>query len=376
MALSLSSYIWRDIENLESEKRMHLLQWQLQAREPIRRFSDMRAGDHLVRKSSFFGGSIQYEHHFLCVGFDFEEKPKIIHYYNTEENAHHQFSFASRTSVGSEGLNALRQMLAFSLVSGSALGQLGIVQEMTLPHEDFIKNEEELQAKGSEVERVVWPEEMRRYSVPEVIRRARERMGEDGEKFYHLTKNNCESFVMWCLCDLNISLQATPLRKALFEACNAFLKSIQHAIPQSGLKTLKKIADLACGTARGAFSQAQKALPKVGLGVGAAVTVLVEIIIAGIKIYNANEKCKSGVLIEFREKFIKEVIDSVLLALTRSGGCIAGMFVGELVIPIPFLGGALLGLLVGHIIGKVLPEISTEYLARLIESIIVKWSGV
>ncbi|KAL9959531.1 hypothetical protein ACROYT_G032860 [Oculina patagonica] len=161
-----------------------------------------------------------------------------------------------------------------SLASGTASGKLGIIQEMTLPHEDFIKDEDELQAKGSEVERVVWPEEIRRYSVPEVIRRARERMGECGEKCYHLTKNNCESFVMWCLCGLNISLQVTPRRKALFEACNAFCKLIQHAI----LQVLKSA--VARGTMRGAASRAQKDLPEVGVVVGAALTVLFEIIMS------------------------------------------------------------------------------------------------
>ena len=78
---------------------------------------------------------------------------------------------------------------------------------MTLPHKDFIKDEDELQAKGREVERVVWPEELRRYFVKEVTDRARSRIGE--QSMYHLIKNNFESFAMWCLCDLKISLQAT-----------------------------------------------------------------------------------------------------------------------------------------------------------------------
>ena len=74
-----------------------------------------------------------------------------------------------------------------SLGSGTAFEQLGIVQNMTLPHKDFIKNEGELQAKGFEVERVVWPDELRRYSAEDVIKRAQIRKG---EKFFHLMKNN------------------------------------------------------------------------------------------------------------------------------------------------------------------------------------------
>ena len=361
MVLSSSSYIWRDIGKLESEERMNLLRWQLQAREPIHRFSDMRAGDHLIRKASSLGGSIKYEHHFLCVGCDSEGKPKIVHYYNT-----------ART--------ASAQMFPTSLGSGTALEKLGIVQEMTLPHKEFIKNEDELQAKGIEVERVVWPEELKRFSVQEVIRRARDRIQ---EKFYHLTKNNCESFVMWCLCGLNITLQATPVRKTLCEVGHAVLKSIWHAIQQIPKICADLVDDVAVaiggsatrGAVRGAVGQTSKTLPKLGLGVGAAVTVLVELIMAGYDIYQANEKRKEGVLIESREKFIKEATDIVLLALFRSGGSIAGMFVGQLVIPIPILGGlvgAVLGLLGGHAIGKLFTETSTETLARLIESIIAK----
>ena len=363
MVLSSSSSIWKDIERRNSKEQIHLLRWQLQAREPIHRFSDMKAGDHLVRKGSFLpGGSVPYEHHFLCVGYDYG-KPKIIHYYNTASQA-------------------IAQMIPTSgLGSGSALEQLGIVQEMTLPHEDFIKNEDELQAEGKEVERVVWPEELRRFSVQEVIRRARD--DRIGEKFFHLTKNNCESFVMWCLCGLNITLQATPPRKTLCEVGHAFLKAIWHALQQVPKICADLIDDFAVaigssaarGAARGAVNQTPKALPRVGLGVGAAVTVLVEAIMAGYDIYIANEKWKSGVVIESREKFIKEVTDIVLLALFRSGGSIAGMFVGQLVIPIPILGGlvgAVLGLLGGQLIGKSISETSTETLARLIENKIAK----
>jgi len=182
---------WKDIEERESEERMRLLRWQLQAREPIHRFSDIKAGDHLIRKGSSV--VISYEHHFICTGFDCEGRPTIINYYNTAAKASSQM-----TSTSGFG-------------SGTANENFGIVQEMTLK-EDFIKNEEELQAKGEEVERVVWPEELRRFSVQEVISRAKKRIG---EKLYDLKKNNCESFVMWCLCGLNISLQVTPAKSPL-----------------------------------------------------------------------------------------------------------------------------------------------------------------
>ena len=94
----------------------------------------MKAGDHLVRKSSSLG--IPYEHHFICIGFNYEGRPKIVHYYNTAANA------------------SLQMISTSGLGSGTANEELDIVQVMTLPHKDFIENEDELQAEGREVERV------------------------------------------------------------------------------------------------------------------------------------------------------------------------------------------------------------------------------
>ena len=148
---TLNDKIWQDIYKLDSKKQRELLEWQLQAREPIYKFSDIKVGDHLIKKTSV-GGKVFYYHHFLCIGSEGEGRPTIIHYFNTVSNAFQQvFS-------------------TFSFGSGSALGQLAIVSELTLPHEDFIRSESELQEKGAEVERVVWPDELKRYPVKEVGR--------------------------------------------------------------------------------------------------------------------------------------------------------------------------------------------------------------
>ena len=355
MVLSSSYFVWKGIEELESKEQLHLLRWQLQAREPIHRFSDMKAGDHLVRKGSSLGGLIPYEHHFICIGSNCEGLPKIVHYFNTTANASLQMS--STSGFG----------------SGTAKEQLGEVQMMKLPHEDFIKNEDELQAKGREVERVVWPEELRRFSVREVITRALKRKDEN---FYHLMKNNCETFVMWCLCGLKISLQVTPLRKALYETGSGVLRSIWHGLQQIFKVVAELLDDFAAAIGRGATRSAvgqaaPKALSKVGVGVGVAVTVIIEAVMAGYDIYKASKKWKDTEVIESREEFIKEVTDIVLLGLFRSGGSIAGMVVGQLVIPIPVVGGlvgAVLGVLGGHLLGKIVSEISAEDLAHLIET--------
>ena len=332
---------------------MRLFRRQLQAREPMHRFSDMKEGDHLVRKSSSL--SISYEHHFICTGFNYGGWPKIVHYYNTDANA------------------SLQMIRTSGLGSGTANEQLGIVQVMTLPHKDFIKNEDELQAEGREVERVVWPEELRRFSIREVIDRALTRKD---EKFYNLIKNNCETFVMWCLCGLKISLQVTPLRKALCETGSGILRSIWHGLQQSPKMVTELLDDFAVaigrGATRSAFGQAAPgAISKVGVGVGVAVTVIVEAVMAGYDIRKASKKWKDTELIESREEFIEEVTDIVLLALFRSGGSISGMVVGQIVIPIPVVGGlvgAVLGVLGGHLIGKRISAKSTETLAHLIET--------
>ena len=151
MALNktLNDQIWRDITKKHAKEQRKLLEWQLQAREPICKFSDIKIGDHLVKKTSVCG-IVLYYHHFLCTGSDDEGRPRIIHYYNTATNAIHQL------------------FTTYSFGSGSTLGQLGIVQEVALPHENFIKSESELQEEGAEVERVVWPDELKRYPVEEV----------------------------------------------------------------------------------------------------------------------------------------------------------------------------------------------------------------
>ena len=146
---TLNDQVWENITKKPTKEQRKLLEWQLQAREPIDKFSDIKKGDHLIRKASVCG-IVSYYHHFLCTGSDEMGRPKIIHYYNTPGNAFVQL------------------FTTYSFGSGSALGQVGIIQEFALPNKGFIASESELQAKGKEVERVVWPDELKRYPVEEV----------------------------------------------------------------------------------------------------------------------------------------------------------------------------------------------------------------
>ncbi|XP_028408482.1 uncharacterized protein LOC114531039 [Dendronephthya gigantea] len=348
---SLNDDIWKDISELNDKKQRELLKWHLQARQPICKFADMHAGDHLIKKKSV-SGKVLYYHHFLCTGSEGESRPTIIHYSNTANNAFRQ-AFST-----------------FSFGSGSALGQLGIVQEITLPHKDFIESESELIEKGAEVERVVWPEELRRFPSKEVIERARERKD---EKYYNLAKNNCESFVMWCLCDWNISLQSTTMVLSLVEIAGGLARTGFQGLQQVPKVVTECVEKKLARTAFGNWIGIKGADGISGLGsiFGVASTLVFEIGNAVYSIYEAKQKWNEGNLIKTREDFIKEVIDTVLLASSRSGSSIVGMFLGQCIIPIPFVGsfiGLLIGNLFGHFAGKGLAETCTKYLASAVDN--------
>lgn len=343
--------IWKDIRKRKPKDQKDLLQWQLQEREPICRLSDMKPGDHLLM-TVFPGKWYEYAHHFLCSGIDeMSGKPKIIHYYNTTKNA-------------------MKQMFPSFLGSGSCLEQLGKIQEVTLPDGDLIKendidSETDLLSVEVQVERVVWPDELRQYSTEEVIARALRRVN---EKYYHLTNNNCESFVMWCLCDLNISLQVTQTLKALCETGSATIRTSFHWIQRKVVTEFwDDIANVAAGRAvRDAFS-------KFGIDIGVVSTVVVETIMAAVDIYEEYEKWESGLLTKTRKEFIAEVVDKVILALCRCGGNIAGMLGGQIVIPIPIIGGlvgALVGMFCGHLLGKGLSAQTKETFGQTIDALI------
>ena len=104
-----------------------------------------------------------------------------------------------------------------------------------------------------------------------------------------------------------------------------------------------------------------------GLGsiLGVVTTAVMEIVQLAYTIYQAKKKLDEGVLIKSRMDFIKVVIDAIFLALSRCGASIGGMFIGQLLIPVPVVGGLigmLVGTLVGHFGGKVI-GLCSPYLA-------------
>ena len=347
-----SEEIWNWIEGLPTDEQRHYLQSQLQAREPIHSFKDIRLGDHLVRKDSFLG-LVSYEHHFICVGFNDEGKPMIVHYHNT-------------------AWKVTAQLIPSISASGSPFEQMAMVQEMCI--EKYV-SEAKLQTKGNEVARVVWPEELLRYPPEERAERARDRAGKK-EKWYDLAKNNCETLIMWCFCDLQISLQVTNAVRYFSEVIDGGYNSLKHALQQLPKAFIKQFGDdiFVWATRANPFTAALA--KRIVFGVdGVAITIFAEGLLAFREIMSAKKKWNEGIVKDGRKVFIKEVIDdSVLSPSFRVGGSIGGMILGQWA-PIPVLGGIIgnvLGCIFGHLASKWLPDCGvTKFLAEQINN----WLG-
>jgi hypothetical protein len=321
-------------------------------REPIRKFSDMKKGDHLVRHDSILGK--RYVHHFICTGVDSYGRPTIIHYHNTPSNAGREFF-----TTGSFG-------------SGSSGGKLASIIEITLPHKDFIKNESELQKKGVEVERVVWPEELRCYPDQEVIKRARGRLGEQD---YDLGTNNCESFVMWCICGKNISFQSSKLSvRIALEVVKGFIMSsfqLAYNLPKVILETVEQVLGRSC-LGNMIAREGIESLSLIGCTAGVVVSLVIDVACLVYGIWEATQKWRKGVLIKTREEFIEEVVGLVIKSWFRFVGSVAGMFIGQIFIPIPVVG-AIVGILLGSGVGFGLGKFVSWSCSKRIASTLEKW---
>ena len=288
--------------------------------ETIWSFREIRTGDHLVSKGA---SGDRYYHHFLCIGHNEHGNPKIIHYYGTSSQ---------------------------SSVSG------GTVQEMVLPHKDFLKDEAELEKKA--VKRIVWRPEVCRFPVNEVVARACRR---EEEWYYDMAINNCENFVMWCLFDMNISLQVKPRHIVFKDSSNALWSALLGVLPKAGIPVkqalLKEGNNFVKAAVKGLPSKTGRILSNLtarqALGLGA----LLEMPIVLFGIYQAYKKWNDGILITSGEEFMVEVIEIITTAASRLGFGFGGMVVGQALIPIPIVGGlvgGLVGCIFGHIISKAL----------------------
>ncbi len=352
MAQRESIRTWQEIEENSQEQQRRYLASKLRGRESIYRYSDIHLGDHLVKKSGI-QGILEYEHHFLCVGFDNEGVPMIIHSYETELKA-----------------KVWPMVLTSYFGSGSFPWMKGRIQEVSL--QEYIK-EKDLQAEGREVARVVWPVELRRFPAYKVVRRARKRKN---EQRYNLIENNCESFVMWCLCGLNISLQVTPKRQLSYEVVTSAVWKMLGQLP----KTLFEACEYV-------FQMVTRFLQRINIAAlgdaaalsifGVVMIVVYEAVLLGTEIHQKYKDWNGPkAMVKSSEEFFTKVADRVLLALLRSGGSIAGMLVGQLVIPI--VGGffgTMLGAVGGQMLAKILSATNAIVFAQSLKSMIEEISA-
>lgn len=175
--------------------------------------------------------------------------------------------------------------------------------------------------------KIIWPSELERFSVTEVIERARSRIN---ETCYDVLKNNCEHFVNWCKCGLNVSRQVKSwcpwLREVFYSALTGlhdYLKKTQ-AVP-----LLIKIAANASDEVAGSICKHSE---MVGFGIG----ILLEAGWAVYEIYKAF-KYHSKTSREFWSK----LLDVVAKAGCRLGGGYLGSWLGAM------MGGPLGSLLCG-----------------------------
>ena len=303
------------------------LRRKLEKREPINKLSDIKVGDHVIKKKSIYGMQLVY-HHFLCIKLESDGRPTIIHYHDSSSN-----------TIGE------------LLGSGCCGGKLASVKEMTLPHQDFVESESELQKKGAEVERVVWPDELKLYSDQEVIKRARS----DNTIRYC----NCESFVMWCKYDRNISVQSPTRLVRIMKCIVDFIKFIlDHAVSMAKNTTMMSVLQTA----------GIESISLLGCIFGLVFPLLLDVVFLVKGIREAQQKRINKELTD--EEFFEKVVDLVITTVFVAAGNAAALFIGQISIPIPGLGaivGVLGGAGLGFLLGKSISWLCSKYIASALE---------
>lgn len=189
-----------------------------------------------------------------------------------------------------------------------------------------------------QVMKVIWPDVLKRFTVTEVIDRARSRLGENN---YSPFKNNCEHFVTWCICGLKVSLQV----KGWYQTALEFVKSVGAGLLISGrnkfvqvilVKIVTNISDEAIQSPIGTFVQK---FPVV-YGVGVAL----EVCWAIYGLIKARKSCKT-------EEELK--VSRVEIFAKASGRLFFGIAGSVLfgAATFPGLVGGTIGAALGHILG-------------------------
>lgn len=153
--------------------------------------------------------------------------------------------------------------------------------------------------------------------------------------------NNCEHFVMWCKCGLNVSLQVKPWHRNVWEGVKAGASAGFEGIKRAAPTILKTVANLS--------DEAFSAVSSVFTPVGFVAGYLIETGLAVCSIYKDRQKVKKGFLSENEYK-VNTFKTSAKLAGRYSGG-VAGSVIGSAFGPIGSVFGGAIGAGVGHLTG-------------------------
>ena len=167
-------------------------------------------------------------------------------------------------------------------------------------------------------------------SADTVVLNAKRKLGENN---YHLSKNNCEHFAMWCKTRILSSEQVEITSKKIFK------------------NTLSLVA-----TATGTY--AAKSLMR-----RAANAVLFEVEFAAYDIYCANKDLRAGRITP--EQYKDAIRERIVVGVGSVVGSTAGAAVGQDLIPNPVVGG-IVGGLVGRLVGR--------FCADKLWSAVAKWT--
>ncbi|KAK3717081.1 hypothetical protein QZH41_009450, partial [Actinostola sp. cb2023] len=306
---------WRELEQkLKNEQREFLEKYMKEGRFKDEAVSyaerNVRRGDHLFYQGA--SGTL-YDHHLLCTQVDGDEI-EIIEYTGPSWG----FSASSESIASSNPL-------AFAKIE---------IKTISL---------RKLEAKKAK--RRIWPEELERFDVDEVIRRATK--CRKGESWYNVLDNNCEDFVTWCKCGLNVSLQVKPWYRKAWNGAKAVASGALEAVKTLIVKETTPLLVAAANLSDDLVGLVSSPLSPIGFGVGA----LIETGLAIRSIYKDYNMMKQGII--SKGQCIVNTVATSAKAAGRFTGGVVGATVGfAFGGPVGSIVGGALGAGLGHFAGS------------------------
>ncbi|KAK3698185.1 hypothetical protein QZH41_019289, partial [Actinostola sp. cb2023] len=195
-----------------------------------------------------------------------------------------------------------------------------------------------------QAKRRIWPEELERFDVDEVIRRATK--CRKGESWYNVLDNNCEDFVTWCKCGLNVSLQVKPLYRKAWNGAKAVASGALEAVKTLIVKQTTPLLVAAANLSDDLVGLVSSPLSPIGFGVGA----LIETGLAARSIYKDYQMMKQGIISE--RQFKVNRANTSAKAASRFTGGVVGATVCSTFGPVGTIVGGALGAGLGHFAGS------------------------